>query len=124
PLYWSNSCCSHPRAGESMTTAIRRRLDQELGLTSDLRYLFKFRYQAGYGEAGAEHELCWVYIGATRDPVRVNANEIAEWRFVPPGELDREMTTCPDDFTPWFRQEWTRIRQDHAEELAALQTVT
>ena len=26
PLYWSNSCCSHPRRGESMQQALHRRL--------------------------------------------------------------------------------------------------
>ncbi|MBV8742173.1 MAG: NUDIX domain-containing protein, partial [Sinobacteraceae bacterium] len=26
PLYWSNSCCSHPRRFESMDVATRRRL--------------------------------------------------------------------------------------------------
>src|SRR6185437_11810517 len=30
PLYWSNSCCSHPRRAESMETAIHRRLYEEL----------------------------------------------------------------------------------------------
>ncbi|MDH3468536.1 MAG: isopentenyl-diphosphate delta-isomerase, partial [Gammaproteobacteria bacterium] len=25
PLYWANSCCSHPRHGESMDDAVRRR---------------------------------------------------------------------------------------------------
>ena len=30
PLYWSNSCCSHPRAGETMELAVNRRLQQEL----------------------------------------------------------------------------------------------
>ena len=46
PLYWSNSCCSHPRRAESMELAIRRRLLEELGLKCDLQFLFKFRYQA------------------------------------------------------------------------------
>src|SRR5271167_1630699 len=32
PLYWSNSCCSHPRRTESMELATRRRLYEELGI--------------------------------------------------------------------------------------------
>src|SRR5215510_15416861 len=58
PLYWSNSCCSHPRRAESMEAAIHRRLKQELGLACPLRFLFKFQYQAQFDAVGAEHELC------------------------------------------------------------------
>src|SRR5690606_14929915 len=49
PGFWANSCCSHPRRGESMQDAIRRRLDEELGLDCALHFLFKFQYQARYG---------------------------------------------------------------------------
>src|SRR5690606_1697261 len=31
PNYWSNTCCSHPRRGETMDQAVSRRLLQELG---------------------------------------------------------------------------------------------
>src|SRR5471032_3303829 len=31
PLFWSNSCCSHPRRSESMEGAVQRRLREELG---------------------------------------------------------------------------------------------
>lgn len=120
PLYWSNSCCSHPRVGETMEDAIHRRLYQELGVTSELRYLFKFRYHARFADAGAEHEFCWVYIGTTTDRVTVNSNEIAEWRFIAPAALDREVAAEPGAFTPWFRDEWERIRRDHRAELRAL----
>lgn len=124
PLHWSNSCCSHPRAGESMQEAIRRRLHEELGVASELRYLFKFRYHAQFADTGAEHELCWVYIGTTRDHVRINTNEIAEWRLIAPAALDLEMRAEPESFTPWLRQEWERIRRDYRTELAELCAVT
>ena len=48
PGYWANSCCSHPRRGESMEQATQRRLQQELGMACDLRYLFKFEYHAHF----------------------------------------------------------------------------
>ncbi|CAN5158639.1 isopentenyl-diphosphate Delta-isomerase [soil metagenome] len=109
PLYWSNSCCSHPRRGEAMEDAIHRRLRQELGLESDLRFLYKFAYQADYGDDGAEHELCWVYSGHARGPVRANANEVAEWRYLPPAQIDLEIANRPERFTPWFKLEWDRV---------------
>lgn len=110
PLYWSNSCCSHPRKGEDMEDATRRRLFQELRIQSDLRYLYKFQYAADYGEAGGENELCWVYAGITRDRVRPNKTEVNDWRFVPPEELDRELKSRPELFTPWFKLEWPIVQ--------------
>jgi isopentenyl-diphosphate Delta-isomerase len=112
PLYWSNSCCSHPRRGESTEQAAHRRLYQELHVRADLAFLYKFIYQAAYADLGAEHELCWVYAGTTADEVRPNVNEIAAWRFVEPHQLDAELSAAPETFTPWFKLEWNRIRKD------------
>jgi isopentenyl-diphosphate delta-isomerase len=123
PGFWSNSCCSHPRYGEDTEAAAHRRLYQELALTGDLKFLYKFRYQAQFGEAGAEHELCWVYIGASDGQVKVNANEISAWRFVTPDALDRDMAERPHVFTPWFKLEWERIRRGFAGELAAISSL-
>ena len=120
PGYWSNSCCSHPRQGEDLREATQRRLQQELGLRCALRYLYKFEYQADYGQLGAEHELCSIYMGRTSAPVRANRNEVAAWRYVSPAELDREMAEYPERFTPWLKLEWQRLRRDFSEELAAV----
>lgn len=119
PGYWSNSCCSHPRQGEDMREATQRRLQQELGLRCALRYLYKFEYQADYGELGAERELCSVFLGRTDAPVRANRNEVAAWRYVPAAELDREIAGFPERFTPWLKLEWERLRRDFCDELAA-----
>ena len=120
PLYWSNSCCSHPRRGESMELAIERRLREELALSCDLKFLYKFIYHAQFGELGAEHELCWVYAGRTAAELKPNHNEIAAWRYVSPADLDREMVERPERFTPWFKLEWERLQRDHGEQLASL----
>jgi isopentenyl-diphosphate delta-isomerase len=117
PMYWSNACCSHPRQGEEMSEAINRRLKQELGMTSELEFLFKFIYQAQYDEGGSEHELCWVYLGRSADDIVVNANEIADWRYVSVDELNHELTSDPGSFTPWMKLEWQRIQEEHGERL-------
>lgn len=121
PLYWSNSCCSHPRRGETMDTAITRRAQQELGIATEFQFLYKFKYQAPYLNIGAEHELCWVFVGRTViSAMQVNENEIAAWRFISAADLTRELQQNPEQFTPWFKLEWQRLTTDYRAELARL----
>jgi isopentenyl-diphosphate Delta-isomerase len=123
PLYWSNSCCSHPRRSESMDVAIRRRLHEELGIRCELQFLFKFRYQAQFDATGAEHELCSVFIGRSDGPLEVNRDEILDWRWIRPEVLQAQMSG-PDSpmYTPWFTLEWARIWRDHRAAVLALGT--
>lgn len=119
PGYWSNSCCSHPRKGEDMALATARRLEQELGVqATSLEFVYKFSYQAQYGELGAEHELCWVYLGKLAGSPQPNATEIADVRFVSAAVLDGQLASDTDAFTPWFQMEWQRLRNDFPDTLA------
>lgn len=117
PSYWSNTCCSHPRIGESMDEAVLRRLRQELGFECPLEFLYKFKYHARYGALGAEHEYCWVYFGRYDGPVDANVSEIAEWRWVGIADLDAELEAAPERFTPWFKMEWAHIRRNFLDTL-------
>jgi isopentenyl-diphosphate Delta-isomerase len=110
PNYWSNTCCSHPRRGETMERAVSRRLVQELGFECPLEFLYKFRYHAQYGAIGAEHEYCWVYYGRYDGPVDVNVSEIVDWRFIGVHALEAELARAPESFTPWFKMEWVHIK--------------
>jgi len=111
PGYWANSCCSHPRAGETLDIATQRRMKEELGVTADLEFIYKFRYQARFGDLGSEHELCSVFIGRTHEPeVRPNPAEIAQWRFVPVAEVDQLVADRDAPIAPWFRMEWRALR--------------
>jgi isopentenyl-diphosphate delta-isomerase len=113
PGFWSNSCCSHPRRGEEMATALNRRLHDELGMRSELHFLYTFSYHVPFGDAGSEREVCSVYAGRSTDEVRANAHEIAAWRWISAVDLDREMGARPGDFTPWFLQEWQEVRRSY-----------
>jgi isopentenyl-diphosphate delta-isomerase len=114
PGYWSNTCCSHPRRGEKMDNATGRRLREELGMSAELEFLFKFQYQTQYDAEGAEHELCWVFVGRSADRPRANDQEVSAWRYMTPQELQAEITCTPWIFTPWFKLEWARILRAHS----------
>jgi len=122
PLFWSNSCCSHPRRAESMEAAVRRRLHEELGVSCPLQFLYKFEYRAQFDATGAEHELCSVFIGRCTEEIRVDRNEILGWRWVGPEALQQEMSGREaKKFTPWFMLEWARIWAHHRPAVLALQ---
>lgn len=121
PLYWANSCCSHPRAGEDTDEAAQRRLREELGAGAELEYLYKFSYHARYRELGSEHELCRVYIGRVVEAeLQPNPLEIDDWRFITPAEVDALVNDEQADVTPWFRMEWRELRQTYQERIERL----
>ena len=117
PLFWSNSCCSHPREGEITEDAVRRRVREELQLDCDAEFLYKFEYSAAYEEVGTEHELCHVFIGRARGTVDAHPDEIAAWRYLSPSALTAQIAEHPAQFTPWLKLEWARITSDFADML-------
>ncbi len=118
PKYWSNSCCSHPRYGETMEAATARRLQQELNTAAELEFIYKFEYQARFTDEGSENELCWVYLGRLVQQASANEDEIAELRFISATDLNKEIDTVPERFTPWFKMEWKRLNEEFADRLA------
>ena len=117
PGYWSNSCCSHPRVGESMNTAVERRLAEELSLSTSLSFIYKFEYHARFSDVGSEHELCSVYIGFTDQQPIVHPEEVAAWRWISTESVERELADTPESFTPWFRLELMALQRDHLHHL-------
>ena len=118
PGYWSNTCCSHPRRGESMEVATARRLQDELNIGARLEFVYKFAYQAQYGDEGAEHELCHVFLGRVDGNVEPNEHEIAAIRYVAPDALVTEFAVDNGAFTPWFKMEWAALVEAHRDALS------
>ncbi len=117
PGFWSNSCCSHPRPGEPVEAAGRRRVREELNLDCNLSFLYKFRYQARYQDVGSEHELCYVYAGYPRGTLVADPGEIADHRWIAPDTLTQEIAASPGRFSPWLKLEWQRITTDFLEQI-------
>lgn len=118
PGFWSNTCCSHPRRGESLELATERRLKDELNVRATIEYVYQFTYQARYLELGSEHELCHVYVGRIESPVTPNHHEIAAIRYASIEEIDADLEHYAERFTPWFRMEWRALKREHGEALS------
>lgn len=100
---WANTCCSHPRPGESTQDAAHRRLSEELGFDCDLACRTKIRYRAEVGSGLIENELVSVYVGRYDGELAPDPLEVSEWRAVHADDLARQIETAPDLFTPWLR---------------------
>jgi len=117
PGFWSNSCCSHPRRGETMQIATLRRLSDELNIETSLEHVYQFCYTADFSDAGSENELCHVYLGAVRGDLQPNDSEISDVRFVSVRSLEVELAKFPERFTPWFKQEWQELTGKYRDRL-------
>lgn len=104
PLLWTNACCGHPRPGEALEEAARRRVREELGVDVDLHRVFGFVYEAADARSGlTEREYDHVLVGRLDGPPAPCPGEVeaVEWRE--PGELSRDAAERPERYTPWFR---------------------
>lgn len=107
---WSNACCSHPRIGEDIHGAARRRTREELGVSVPLRKLGEFEYRARDANSGLiEHEYLHIFQGILRESPRPDPAEVGAWRWMSNSALDRAMRATPHSFTPWFRLIFTRL---------------
>jgi isopentenyl-diphosphate delta-isomerase len=111
PLFWSNACCSHPWPGEEVISAAERRLTEELGLSTNCKFVFKFEYRAEYKTTGVEHELCHVLIASFTGKLSINPDEVDAIAFLSTDEIDARVASQPNIFTPWFLHQWNHIRR-------------
>lgn len=110
PLFamkWANTCCSHPRPGETnICEAAERRLCEECGFTLPLRVAGTFVYHAtDEATGGTEYEHDTVLVGQSTGDVRVKTDprEIAESKWLTLSELDSALANHESEFAPWFR---------------------
>lgn len=103
PGIWSNTCCSHPRSGESFHAAAQRRLLEELNIDVPLNEQLTFIYKATDPQTGlTEYEYDKVFRGIYDGPVHFNPEEVKAVRWVSVSDLRDEMAKYPERFSFWF----------------------
>src|SRR5688500_15043746 len=95
PMLWSNTACGHPRPGESVLDAARRRLGDEMGLTCALREVAVFTYHADL-EAAIEHEVDHLFVGFADAAPRPDPGEVDGWRWTDAEAVLRDATHHPE----------------------------
>ena len=103
PNLWTNAVCSHPRNGESYKNGAMRRLNEELGISTEIEEKFHFIYKADVGQNLWEHELDYVFVGIYEGIFNLNPNEVSETRYISLIDLQKEILSNPDNFTEWFK---------------------
>jgi len=103
PLLWTNTTCSHQRDGESNIAAGTRRLQEEMGFTTELKELFSFIYKAPFDNGLTEHEFDHVMIGYYNDAPQINPIEAESWKWMAIEAVKDDMQANPDTYTIWFR---------------------
>lgn len=109
---WTNACCSHPRKGEDLNTAIYRRTIEELGVSipkadyeiGKIKECGKFTYRKDFGELTEyeiDHVFAWLVDSSILQFVP-NKDEIEDLIWIDIHDLMNWLEGNPDNFTAWF----------------------
>ena len=109
---WTNTCCSHPYADETVVQAATRRLKEELGFHTEVRPAFSFIYKAALDNDLTEYEFDHVLIGIYDGKVFPDPAEVSDYAYKNMAVLKEELNQSPDQFTAWFRLAFPML-EDH-----------
>ncbi|MGR6735820.1 isopentenyl-diphosphate Delta-isomerase [Pseudomonas chlororaphis] len=105
---WTNTCCGHPRRGETTEAAARRRLFEEMGLECELRLVSQLLYHEQVSNQLIEHEYDHVFAGiCQQDPV-ANPEEALAWQWLSLAQVSQRLSQAPQTFSIWFRRIFER----------------
>ena len=99
---WTNAVCSHPKAGEDVRLAAKRRMMEEMGFECDIRNSFTFLYKSDVGDGLTEHEFDHVFIGYSETEPNPNPEEVEDWKYVDMNWLLTDVKEHPENYTVWF----------------------
>lgn len=112
---WANTCCGHPRPGEPIAQAAKRRLIEELGLEADLSEGFATHYMTDLDHGMKENEYVHVFGGVSDAAPVPEPTEVSEFAYISLEDL-RAQTQSGMVQTVWLRH----YLDNHFDELIAM----
>lgn len=100
---WTNTCCSHPRVGETNLQAANRRLKEEMGIDTNLKERFSFVYKEPVSQTLTEHELDFVFTGIYNGKPNINPTEVAAYKWETLSNIKHDIAINPHNYTAWFK---------------------
>lgn len=100
---WANSCCGHPRPGELPIDAAARRLQEELGVHSELQSFGNICYEAIINKEMKEHEYVHLFTGSFTGAYNLNPDEVCDIRLEYPRSILSSDSPFRHLLTPWFK---------------------
>jgi len=101
---WTNTCCGHPRPGETPIEAAVRRLDEEMRVICDLMPIGTFTYRAELAAGLAEHEFVHLFRGRYEGVIAPDPRECDGYSWSTPDVIRRQIRAVPHAFSAWFRK--------------------
>lgn len=112
PGLWTNTCCSHPRDGESLQQATKRRLMEEMGMECDLKEVFSFIYKADVMQGLIEHEFDHVFVGTTDVTPIINREEVESYKYETVANIAKDIEKNPQNYTAWFKIAFAKLLEN------------
>lgn len=103
PGLWTNTCCSHQKDGESNISAGKRRLLEEMGFCVELNEIGSFIYNVGVDNGLIEHELDYILVGKYNGNVKINFDEVDNWKWMSLDNIKDDIRTRSKNYTEWFK---------------------
>lgn len=114
---WTNTCCSHPRADESLEAAGNRRLKEEMGIDCPVNPSFHFIYKAQLDRGLIENELDYVLFGSYNGPIYPNPEEVMDYKWISWSDLVEDLNQFPERYTAWLQILVSDYKQQFEEKL-------
>ncbi len=100
---WTDACDGHPRPGETIQQAARRRLRTEMGFDCNLKEVFSFIYEAPMENGLTEHEFDHILMGSFDGEVKPNPEEVESTKWIETNSLLDDLRVNPQNYAVWFR---------------------
>lgn len=110
---WANTVCSHPRWQEAAKDCAKRRLNEELGWSTELVGGDQIDYHTRVGNLYENEHVHCFYGNLATEPERrknieyltklINPVEVAALRWMSLSEIELALDSTPETFSAWFK---------------------